>query len=332
MFTGLNIESSAICNLKCHACPTSSYSNEVKRGYFSPKLLYHLDGLPSSLKGSDIDLTGWGETLLSPYLVDLLKYFRGATFTTNATLLDRRWADRIVELGVSAVAFSIDSAREQTYRRIHGGGDCELVWNNVKGLAKIREEAKSKAPFLSAHFLLMRSNVEELTEFVERASDAGVDEVVVKHVAIFSHPAQVEEAMFSGFFKNQNVDENLREQMIEKAKKKAQERGITFRKVGRDIARPVAGCFGGAITRPFIAWDGRVSPCCVLSHRVPRINEEGIVVEGAEFFVGDIKTESLEEIWHKPEYVEHRQKLSQGSPPTVCVNCLGAWSVTVEEG
>lgn len=330
MFTGLNVESSAICNLRCYACPTSSYTENLARGYFSPELINKLAALPASIKGSDVDLTGWGETLLSPYLVDLLKRFRGATFTTNATLLDKRWAERIVELEVSALAFSIDAASEQTYRRIHGGGDCELVWNNVRRLAKIREEAKSKAPFLSAHFLLMKSNVEELPEFVERASLVGVDEVVVKHVAIFSHPSHVEEALFSGFFENHKVDEKLREIMVDKAKRKAQELGITFRKVGADIAMPVLGCFGGAIIRPFISWDGKVSPCCVLAHRVRRVTPKGTVVQGAEFFVGDIKTDTLEEIWNKPEYVEHRRKLSEGPPPKVCTDCLGAWSVTVE--
>lgn len=330
MFSGINIESSATCNLKCVVCPTTSYSPDARRGYLKPEILDYLLPLPHGMTGSAVDLTGWGEPLLNPHLPDILSRIPGATFTTNATLLDDRWAERIIKHGISAVAFSIDAAGAETYTRLHGGGDSEMVWRNLKQLRRMRDEARADLPLLSAHFLLMKSNLGELVEFVDRAADAGMDEVLIKHVALFARPSQIDEALFTGFFINHEVDTNRRDGLLTEAGLKARNRGIRLRRAGADHAHKVANCFGGALERPFVSWDGKVSPCCVLAHSVTRIAPDGSMAPGPETFFGDLKNDSLEQIWNREDYVAHRKAIADNKTPDACKHCFGLWSVTVE--
>jgi len=328
VFTGVNIESSATCNLHCRMCPTYGYPAHSKNGYMNPKT-FEL-ALPSFAQLPDgVDLTGWGEPLLNPYLPFFLESIEGVTFTTNGHFLDSRWAQRIVENKVGAVALSIDAARDETYISIHGLGDVAVVWENVAGLRKARDFACATLPTISLHFLLMKCNIKELVEFIERAADIGTDEVVAKHVAIFSRPGQKNEALFTGYFEDAQPDEALRDDMLAKATERASEVGITFRMVGSSVAKPVAGCFGEALTRPFVAANGSVSPCCVLAHEVPRLTPAGAPYPAPSLFFGNLRNDPLEAIWQIPEYKAFRDALASGDPPPQCRYCLGAWSVTV---
>lgn len=283
-----------------------------------------MDDLPEG-----VDLTGWGEPLMNPYLPAFFESVKNITFTTNAHLLDNRAAQRIVANRIGAVAISIDTACDDTYRILHSPGDPSVVWGNVRGLREARDKKSGLYPLISLHFLMMSQNIRELPQFVERAAKAGCDEVVAKHIALFSRPGQEKEALFTGYFKNTKPDESLRDEMVAAAVEKAREMGIKFRKIGSDRAAPMPGCFGGAITRPFVAVDGSVSPCCVLSHPAPRLNPECEAIAAPTLFFGNVHKNSLEDIWNIKEYEAFREGLRTGNTPSECRGCLGAWSVTI---
>jgi len=312
-------------------CPTTNYAQHGRNGYLGVKTFElirpFLEGLPQG-----VDLTGWGEPLMNPYLPAIIESLPGVMFTTNGHLLDTRWAARLVKCRVGAVAFSIDAAIEDTYVSIHGRGDFAVVWRNVAGLRKARDFIGVKLPFISAHFLLMKSNLAELPEFIDRAADAGADEVVVKHIALFARPGQEREALFSGYFKNTRPDDSLRDEVLQKTQDRAKARGIASRFIGSNIARPVADCFGGALERPFVSIDGYVSPCCVLAHEVPRLSPLGEPSPAPILFFGNLQKDTLQNIWRLKEYTAFRDAIKSGNPPLQCRYCLGAWSVTVDTG
>ena len=54
--------------------------------------------------------------------------------------------------------------------------------------------------------------------------------------------------------------------------------------------------------------DGRVAPCCSLYSN--------------NLIVGNIKTQSLEEIWNGKEINKLREELSEGRPRSICETCL----------
>jgi len=276
-----------------------------------------------------VDLTGWGEPLLNPYLPTFIESLDHVTFTTNGHLLDSRWADRIVTNNVGAVAFSIDASHGETYLFIHGRGDSDMIWRNVAGLRKARDFFEAKEPVISLHFLMMKCNIKELPEFVERAADAGADEAVAKHIAIFARPGQEKEALFTGYFDNVQPDVALRDDMLAMAAERATEAGIALRLIGSNVAKPTAGCFGAAPSRPFVAADGYVSPCCVLAHEVPRLSPAGKSHPAPTLFFGNLHESPLETIWRIPEYESFRKALLNGEPPPQCRYCLGASSVTI---
>jgi MoaA/NifB/PqqE/SkfB family radical SAM enzyme len=330
MYSGVNIESSAICNLRCRMCPTTNFPQQARSGYLDVKTFDLARPFLEGLSEGAVDLTGWGEPLMNPYLPVIIERLPGVTFTTNGHFMDSRWAERLVRCRVGAVAFSIDAAGEETYVAIHGRGDFAVVWQNVAGLRKARDFVGARFPFISVHFLMMKLNLKELPDFIDRAAEAGADEVVTKHIALFARQGQEHEALFSGYFSNTRPDEAFRDEILRKTGERAKERGIAFRLIGSNIARPVAGCFGGALDRPFITIDGSVAPCCVLAHEIPRLTPSGEPSPAPMLFFGNLRKETLKDIWQLKEYKAFRDAIKSGNPPPQCKYCLGAWSVTVD--
>ena len=64
--------------------------------------------------------------------------------------------------------------------------------------------------------------------------------------------------------------------------------------------------------------NGKVIPCCLTS------------VEN--YFVGDLKTDSIQEIWNSPKMKQLRVDMVTGTEPTICRKCFDRERVTGESG
>jgi hypothetical protein len=116
-----NLELTNACNLRCTFCPTGN--GRMRR----PKGLMAAEVFHAALAGAGplefVLLFQWGESLLHPRFLELARAARrrGARtlLTTNATLLDERRTEAVLDAGIDRVTVSVDGD-ERTHEAVRG--------------------------------------------------------------------------------------------------------------------------------------------------------------------------------------------------------------------
>jgi len=104
--------------------------------------------------------------------------------STNGTLLDDRWAERMVRLPFASVTISIDGATAATYARLRRGSQLESVLANAARLRKWKEKLNSSLPELDSFFVILRSNFREIPRYLALMHENGFTEVALQTVEI----------------------------------------------------------------------------------------------------------------------------------------------------
>src|SRR5690242_7328211 len=132
----------------------------------SPELFRRLVDADPGL--TRLTLQGLGEPLLQPHLTEMVAYAkeRGIEvgFNSNAMLLSRPKADRLVALGLDWLHVSLDGATAETYEGIRSGADFERVGRNLRGLQEAKRAAGADRPWVRVVFVAMRRNLPELPD------------------------------------------------------------------------------------------------------------------------------------------------------------------------
>jgi MoaA/NifB/PqqE/SkfB family radical SAM enzyme len=104
--------------------------------------------------------------------------------STNGTLIDEEWAERIVRLPFSSVTVSIDGGTPETYARMRRGSELPLVLANVARIRKWKEKLNSPYPVLDSFFVMLRSNFREIPKYLELAHENGFIDVALQTAEI----------------------------------------------------------------------------------------------------------------------------------------------------
>lgn len=330
--TELQVEVTSACNLRCAMCLVS-YRAPVNKitGAMPPELFGPLvESLPRLRR---LTLQGLGEPLLSPYLLDLVGHAKArgivVGFNSNATLLSRRMADRLVGTGLDWLHVSLDGASAATFEGIRGGADFERVVSNLAGLVAAKRAAGSATPWVRAVFVAMRRNVAELPDLVRLLARTGVDELRVQnlsHTFSDTDPAgryagirefTAREALWSGVEGSTTggpgADGEAAESAFAAARDAAGESGLALR-LPRLAPRPPARARPGepGCTWPwdsaYVTSAGVVQPCCM-------------VMGDDRVALGRLDEQPFPEIWYGEPYREFRRRLFGTDPPEVCRGC-----------
>ena len=134
------------CNAHCPNCPYTQ-SQIIRRSYHDTPFM-----LAATFKriadecgrhGAWIRITGGGEPLLHPQILDLIKYAKwvGARvgLITNGSLLDEKTVENLLVIGTDAIEISADAADEQTYAKIRCGLDFTKLVENATYLRAMRD-------------------------------------------------------------------------------------------------------------------------------------------------------------------------------------------------
>lgn len=329
-FSGMNIESSALCNLKCWICPTQFYSSQVNRGNMSMATFRRL--LPYFEHVVNVDLTGWGEPFLNPNLFEMITQAKVAgcpsvTLTTNGTLLNVENIKQIIASEIDAISISIDSATKDTHEKLKTGSNFSQLISGIQELIAKRNYSGKKNPYVSASFLLMKDNIEEIPNFVKLMAELKVDEVAFKNLnGVFSQEG-ISQVIYEGYYRVK-IDQKIRAKYIAEAKRMAEKNGIRLVFHGNFIAERINDCWATPLDYPFIGWDGDVSPCCALKYPVIRLGKDGEGIDCRVLTFGNVNEESLERIWRNQGYIRLREKIRAGEIPEECGDCIGLYSVS----
>jgi radical SAM protein with 4Fe4S-binding SPASM domain len=290
---------------------------------------------------STITLQGLGEPLLAPDLETMVEYAtaRGCRvgFNTNATLLTRRRARRLVRAGLSWLHISLDGATPATYESIRDGARFATVEANVRGLVDVKQGLAADNPELSLVFVAMRRNVGELPALVRLAADWGVGRLRVQNLShSFSDtdPAgsyrqirefAAHEALWGdggsaeaegGGGERGNGGEGGGGAggvagIFAEARRLASDLRVDLRlpRVEPREVRPpgTPGC-DWPWRSAYVTHEGRVQPCCML-------------MGGDRAVLGDVTSAPFPAVWRGAAYRDFRDALLTQTPPEVCRGC-----------
>lgn len=216
----------------------------------------------------------------------------------------------------------MDAATRETYRKIRGVDQFDLVMENVRGLIGLQKRLEQKTPRVSLWFTAMKANLEELPAFVRLASEMGVQEVYIQRLVFYGQGLAVQE---------QSLHRALQEReqkLIEEAEHLAQTLQIAFKASGATIPlaslqgtdpgkRPWADC-QRPWTLSYVTANGNVLPCCI-SPWTAR-DYRGLIL-------GNAFQEDFESIWNGKRYQRFREAFESDVPPDPCRGCGLLWSL-----
>ena len=173
-----------VCNARCPHCPytQSAIRQSYKDTPFIAPELFKKIADECGHHHAYMRISGGGEPLLHPQMIDLIEYARGAGarvgLITNGSLLTPEKTERLLAANTDAIEISADAADRETYTRIRVGLDFDKLVGNVRYLVDRRNKAKSTTKVI-ASIVNQRSVADKLESIVAFWKDF-VDDVQVR--------------------------------------------------------------------------------------------------------------------------------------------------------
>ncbi len=313
------LQLASACNLSCYMCSEHNRPSDARRGVglvsLSPVIFARLEEevFPWS---SQLYLGVGGEPTYSENFVDFLTRAGAANqevhLITNGTFLGNSEVASAIADHVSEIQISIDAASQETYERIRIGSRWSRLMEGIEKLQAYRAKS-SHSSRLTLNMVLMRSNVHELPDFVDLAYKIGADAVHAQHVITATEQAREEPLLLEpALFDEQRLE------AISRAKRNHVQLDLPAAFEDEDrgncSVQPDSSLDGYAVPcrDPYqsliVLYDGRVFACChPLAHDKMQL--------------GDLSTQSLEEVWNGTLYRNLRAGLRTGDVPDICRKC-----------
>jgi len=327
---GVVYEATMRCNLTCEFCYVGDILN--LEGEWRQELpIETLQRAFPDQEGLQVSLTG-GEIFMRKDILDVMGVFKDKGYvcgylTTNGTIISDERAEALADLAskgfLKHISVSIDGPGEMHDKARGVKGTFERT---SAGLKRLQEAARKKgAPLrVSINTTVAHETLEVLDQMVGVAAELGVDAIGLNHL-MFSTPAEVQETIallgtddpkvISTYVtEDPGLDPARVRTQVDALQAKCREQGVRFDmrpKVRTGIiddyytpGTPVAGRCLYPFLYARVSFSGKAYFC-------PFIRLE----------VGDLTTQSLEEVWTGPRYMELRKKLVESRLFPVCRRC-----------
>jgi len=302
-FNILQIEITSRCNARCIMCP-KTHLGDWKSGDMD-ELTF--SGISKAFPLADyVHLQGWGEPLLHTELYNMIKRIKKAGtkcgFTTNGQLLSQDRIKSFIDLGVDVIAISMAGADKKMHEYIRRGTDFKKIVESAACITNEKERLSLKKPELVLLFIMTLQNVHQLPAFVELGADVGAIRVVPNNVD-FVPCKEIDELRA---FNRTDMRKEY-EELMAKTREKARERKVELRLYPL-FPEEQGICEASPLKNLYISFDGCVSPCVYLGlpvDNIPIYRDGGLKSIPRRCF-GNVREESLMDIWKKREYVNFR--------------------------
>lgn len=186
------------CNNNCVACWCNSPllgdkemdQEEKKQTLPLERVMMLLDEL-NQLGVREIELTGGGEPFMHPRIIEILKIIKEKEIrigiSTNFTLVDKKAAEALVELGVDHMNLSIWAATPETYVKTHPNkhsNDFKRITDIIDYIAILKERSKVIKPRLGMYNVISSYNYHEIAQMIEFAFMHKMDDITLTPVDI----------------------------------------------------------------------------------------------------------------------------------------------------
>lgn len=285
----VSFEPTTSCNLRCPECPSGL------RAFTRPTGMLNQDFFRKTIDEISKELLYLifyfqGEPYLNTGFLDMVKYASSkglyTATSTNAHYLTDENARKTVESGLDRLIISIDGTTQDVYTSYRVGGNLEKVIQGAKNIVKWKKELNSTKPFVFFQFLVVKPNEHQIEDIKQLAKEIGVDQVRFKTAQVYDYE--------EGNRLIPTIDKYSR-----------------YRK-NEDGTYKIKNKMGNHCWRlwhaPVITWDGLVVPCCF--------------DKDAQHKLGDLKQQSMKELWQNEKYVGFRTQIMKGRANIdICANC-----------
>lgn len=271
------------CNLRCRFCAEGQKINQQPQKMMSKDEFKKLSAsiLPHAEK---IAFSNWSEPFLNKDIFDIVKHIKAYSrkikvgTSTNANYFTESMAEKLIESGMDWIFISISGAINEIYQKYHQGGDIHKVFKSVEYITRAKKEKASKLPYLGIRYLQFPFNYISLRKlklaFLRALKDKSLFEQIDKFVINYG--------------------------MLTGSDLTPEERILYYGHIPV-FRTPYYLKFhcGWIFNESAIRSDGTVFPCCA-------------VVYNSRNALGNLKSNSFEEIWSSQKYKTFRDEFKKG--------------------
>lgn len=333
--TKVYIEPTVACNLDCITCFRNGWDQPIGRmtdETFERILagLQELTPLPSVYFG------GIGEPLFHPKTVEWIRRVKTlgvkVELITNGTILTEKKSRELIDAGLDVLWVSIDGATPESFADVRMGAELPVILENLRRLFKMRKGGHFPKPEIGVAFVAMKRNINDLAKIIKMGHTFGARYYSVSNVQPVTEAMQ-RERLYLRTMRNiaylpspvlpklslPKMDFNEETQA---ALTEAFNSGCNVSFAGNNWGGANDVCNFVESGTMSVAWTGEVSPCWPLMHThttylhgKPRLTKKHII--------GNVREQSLDEIWNDAEYVAYRERLHNFvfAPCTFCGGC-----------
>ncbi len=319
------------CNLRCVMCYFAD--DNVHRRKRSDMTVAQFERVAEQVFpfAHRVSLSVGTEPLLNPCFADFVtiaqRYRVPCLYiNTNGLLLTEKLVEHMIRCGFNAVSISMDGATPATYERIRAGSRFEKVIGNIRMVNRLKRLHASATPELAILFVMMRSNIRELPDFIDLAHDLEVPHVNAMHLVPYTGLNMEGESLVH--------DKQLCNRMLDEARERAARHAIVFREPGNfadgRMPMPVDRA-GSSIARGHelnLSKSEQETTRCPFPWHFVAIDANGDVRPCGwwhnEPAVGNIWRQTFDEIWNGDGYRRIRSEHLAGELRSVCRSCPAA--------
>jgi radical SAM protein with 4Fe4S-binding SPASM domain len=253
----------------------------------------------------ELELTGLGEPLMHKDLFRMIEYAGKrkvrTVVTSNATLLDARNIQKVLDSGLDEIHISIDSADPEIFKTIRVGTTLEKVTTNLKNLVDARNRTGSKLRVVINSILMMR-NYHQIGDMIKLCGAAGVNEISfsdMQYAFDVGISTKAESLRCAS-----DAEKSEMKKIFDQAEGMAREFGIQIGLPRLDQPKVRTRC-----KQPWtmLVTDerGEVRPCCAI-HFVS---------------FGNLSQDRFNSIYNREKFENFREKLLSDEVPDKCKDC-----------
>lgn len=182
----LSVELTNHCNADCIMCPRAKMQR--KKGFMDFDLFKKIADQAKEYTEL-ISLHLAGEPLLHPELMRMINYCGKiglkTMLSTNSILLDAAKARELLDSPLSLLTLSLDSVTKETYEKIKGRPDFDVVYGNIDRFLHLKDKSR-KRPYTIVQLVYLKENAGEAREFISKWKAVKADAVRIK--PYFNYP------------------------------------------------------------------------------------------------------------------------------------------------
>jgi MoaA/NifB/PqqE/SkfB family radical SAM enzyme len=174
--THIDIETASSCQMKCPMCYTT-YLDNAKKGIMKFGIFKKIIDEAAKESVYSVRLSWRGEPLLNPRIVEMVKYAKNSgikevAMLSNAERLDKTMAEKLVDLDLDWISFSMDGSGE-VYNSIRAPAKFEETVEKIRYMRHYRDKTGKSKPLIRVQSVLsaIKDDTEGFTKIWEGIAD-----------------------------------------------------------------------------------------------------------------------------------------------------------------